>query len=720
MRKFHFKSTLLLLPLFLLILITENLSAVCPGQTINVLDGITTDASATITDTLPGNTTEYYTFTPAVDGHFQVNSFANKYSNSLSIMSDCSTVLWSHSGDSNDKSSDSIDIQANQPVIIAFERRYSTSIDVTLNLTFSLTKYSPEGFQDFKLINPQYTRNILGSYAIAGNTVMCLTEKESGYGGTCHGDTDYQNITSNLHVSKYLDIDDDNSTWNSTSSYITLPNSYNQDNGAGILWAGLFWQGRFSTDTDHEMRYGLENGNSYNLQEMGRGSDDYNEGDTINVDTLGANKIKLKVDNNNYMNAQASEIFTYASSNGVTYAAYADVTSILQAANMPIGSHTFTVANLTTNEGREKSPGVYGGWSLVVIYKEFNSGDTRNISIYHGLQSLGSHPDPIKISGFKLPSSGAVSSQATVFSGEGEYLYGKNPTTPNKYDWMKISETKTGTYDYMPGPLSGTQVGNRDNMFDAQLRGVLRADISGEYNDLAINNDGIDIDVFDVSSVMTDYRDNNESIDTIYLKVDSTQDYVTPSMIAFSAELYKPKVCYDYTIQKNGYDITNPDENRTIHTVGQGDLSINIALQSEEGDFDFTNSQLSIYLNPLTNTQYQNARYAPNNVNILIPAIETNSHTASKPTIAIGENVSTSGGLVRKNQRYFSEFNYAINSNAYNGRFELEFNTTVDYGSGPVPVIQSTLTNDIERCEQSYYYNPIRGSFNIERPTKAK
>ena len=101
-----------------------------------------------------------------------------------------------------------------------------------------------DGLSPFILINPEYTRNIQGDYQIAGNTVMCLTEKTSGYGGTCHGQNDYQSITSNNHVSKFIDIDSDSSTWNSTSSNINLPVTYDQRGGKGILWAGLFWQGR--------------------------------------------------------------------------------------------------------------------------------------------------------------------------------------------------------------------------------------------------------------------------------------------------------------------------------------------------------------------------------------------------------------------------------------------------------------------------------------------
>jgi hypothetical protein len=184
-------------------------------------------------------------------------------------------------------------------------------------------------------------------------------------------------------------------------------------------------------------------------------------------------------------------------------------------------------------------------------------------------------------------------------------------------------------------------------------------------------------------------------------------------MIAFSAELYKPSVCYDYTIQKDGFDITSND--RDIGSVGQGDLSVNIAIQSTEGDFDFESSSLGIELIPTTDTTFIDALYAPNNVNTMIPAIYSANHSSLNPKIAIGEDVSPAGGTIKRLQRYFAEYNYHMDTDHYNGRFELELNSTVNYGSGAVPIIQSTQNGSIPRCPQSNYYNPIRGSFNVER-----
>lgn len=581
---------------------------------------------------------------------------------------------------------------------------------VNIDDTVDPTDYET-GFQDFKLVNPPSTRNVLGNYAIAGNTVMCITDKTSGYGGTCQ-DAGAQRLTSNNRVSKYIDIDGDSSTWNSSSSYINIPNSYDKDRG--ILWAGLFWQGRFSTDTNYAMHYGMENGNAYNLIEMGRNSPTYNAGSTINIKALEANKIKLKIDTGGYNDVTASTVYTYKSSNGKTYAASADVTGVMQ--DLDVGKHVFTVANLRTNEGREPSPGVFGGWSLVVIYAEGALGDARNISIYSGFESIGQNNDPISISGFKLPKSGDVSSQLAVFSGEGEHLYGRN-TTNTHQDWMKISDKDVASsYQYMPGLTAGTHLGNRDNMFNAVLDGVLRDDIAGQSNNLQVNNDGVDIDVFDVSTLMEGYRDANVDINEIFIKVYSNNDYITSSMIAFAAELYKPNICYDYAVRLD--DFTLPSQNREINTVPGSSLNINVSIKSLEGDFDLQNTTLAVDVTPSGKTEFNgNALYSQPGTNIMLPAIVTDS---TRPQIAFGRDVTSQGGTLGAFEIYFSKFGFDFTTSGYfKGQFDIELLGYIDFGSGLAPMLLSTKSGTVDRCPQSPVYSPAWGLFNIERTTSS-
>ena len=584
---------------------------------------------------------------------------------------------------------------------------YGNSDTATVTIQIDVSTDFQEGLQDFILINPQSTRNILGSFATLGNTVECITEKRgtdsesNSYDGTCQNSTAYND---NNYMAKYIDIDDDDSTWNSSSSNFTLPDSYNQDDGKGILWAGLFWQGGINNSDSYKQRRAYVDGNSYSYKYITSNQD-------INLESTDGNKVLMKIDTNGtYENIQA-HTFYYDKAfgdRGGYYAAYADVTAYFKNKNLAIGDHTITLANITANEGRQSGTGNYAGWSLIVIYKEspLPGVKARNISIYNGYTTIqsGVGTRSVNISGFKLPSTGTVNAQFSAFAGEGEYVYG----TPNgNYDRMIISSASDFNAAVTYG-MPGAGV-DQNNIFDAILANIDRDNVGD--NAMTGNNNGIDIENYDVTEIMSGYRDVDPNIEDIYIGLSSNNDYITPSMMGFSAELYKPQVCYDYTVQRNNFDITQ--DNRTIETRSGGELSINIALESLEGDFDLEDAQIAVNLSPVDSSSFSEAFYAPNNVNTFIPAIYIDDNS-SKPLIALGENISNTGGTIRIGQRYFSKFLFDLNA-AYSGKFEVSLISTIDYGSGAVPSVQSTEYSEIPRCPQSDVYNPAYGYFNVER-----
>ena len=456
--------------------------------------------------------------------------------------------------------------------LLVFGLGFTSSVAVT---------FTSGGTTPFVLVNPPNTRNVIGNYAIAGNTVLCLTEKETDFGGTCHGDTDYQDITNNMHVVRYIDIDSNDGTWNSTSSYIDFSTTAYSPS-RGIIWAGLFWGGRISVLYDHPKRYAVENGaNSFKTVDA-QGLFPFD------ITKTGATRIKLKVDNGNYNDVTASKFHTSPAYGGQTYSAYADVSSIVQAVPLDKGKHVFTVANLTTMEGREDAPGAFGGWSLVIIYAEsYEFGSPKNISIYNGFIDIGKNDTPIEISGFKLPTSGDVDAKISIFSGEGEHPYGPN-------DWMKISRLVDSGYDYLDPTAA-----NKNNMFDAKMTAISRdKGTTGDmrYNALGTNNVGVEVDNFDVSTLMTNYRAADQNINTVYVKTYSDLDYITTSMIAFSAEIYVPKLCYDYTLDIDGYVLDSV--NNIIKTPFGGfgkPLTTVLYLKNLEGDIPLSNVDVNLY-----------------------------------------------------------------------------------------------------------------------------
>ncbi len=166
-------------------------------------------------------------------------------------------------------------------------------------------------------------------------------------------------------------------TWNSTSSNFTLPDTYYQENGRGIAWAGLFWQGAINNDLSYDQRRAYLSGATYDYKYI---TSDQN----IDLEATDGNKVLIRIDNDTTYTPLKAATFYYDTafgSRGGYYAAYTDITYLLQNRNLAEGKHTITVANITANEGRQSGTGNYAGWSIVVIYKE--GGDdakARNIS----------------------------------------------------------------------------------------------------------------------------------------------------------------------------------------------------------------------------------------------------------------------------------------------------------------------------------------------------
>jgi len=386
---------------------------------------------------------------------------------------------------------------------------------------------------------------------------------------------------------------------------------------------------------------------------------------------------------------------------------------------MNAGLHRFTVANLTTMEGREGTPGAFGGWALVVIYAEDDTlGKPRNISIYNGFVSIDTHNDPITISGFKLPSSNDISSQLSVFSGEGEYLYGKNPSN-NRVDWMKISDNYSTGYEYMPGKSAGTQLGNRDNMFDAKLDNILRDHIDGEYNDQSQNNNGVDVDTYDVSDLMSTYRTSNPNINTVYIKMYSDQDYITSSMMAFSAELYVPKLCYDYTLDIGGFVI--PSNDNRIQT-GFGSFGVpltnTVYIRSLEGDLDLQDVNVSYNIQNTNQLQYTynhcSTEISENSIYTYQDACPYTVHqNPSGFTMYIGTGKTpTSGGTIGALEERYIKFDSNFMTSSVDTNFDFSIDYTVNYGSGAVALHKDFNASDL--CPASGGgFQPTFGIFNV-------
>jgi len=601
----------------------------------------------------------------------------------------------------------------------------------TATVSINVGTLFSESFADFYLINPVETRNIIGNYVATGNTVTCLTNQD----GTMTGSADYNtacsnntDINNNNKLVRYIDIDSNPNTWNSSSAQITLPDIYDQNNG-GVLWAGLFWQGA----VNHHSNYGANKYVQRRAKTSGAGYT-YDDIDgtnaVINLNNTDVSKVKLKIGTTGYSDIVADTFYYNMIENNMvaTYAAFSNVTTLFQNAQLEKGDHTITLANLTANEGREPAIGNYGGWSLVVIYKEDDAADSakaRNISIYNGFVAIG--PDgqdtekKVHISGFKLPKEGDVNANITTFVGEGEAKYGGHTEA---YDTMHIVHHD---HEYtMPS-------NHPNNIFDAQADGITR-NANPSKNNLT-NTNGIDIDNYDVSNTLKEIRNFEQNASALDIQIISKDenpndtlytDYITPSMVAFSAELFVPNLCYNYTLDIGGF-VIDSTHNQIVTPalfLTEKPLTTHLSILSKEGDFVLKDTNITYKIANSAQLHYKtdSVGIAKNEISTYLNAGTSGLNQAYAQNNAgfglyIGDNVGQSpnsglgGGAIDSHQMRYIRFDDEIISSEVNTSFSVKLKYLIDYGSGPLELTK--IFNQKALCPLPAGYRTIRGRFNV-------
>ena len=235
----------------------------------------------------------------------------------------------------------------------------------------------------------RYLNSFRGAVTRAGNTVLscyppavpdCLTRRN----GTGNNDV----------AAQFVDVDGDPSTFNSSTADLQLTA------GAQIAYARLYWGGRSQTTTDTP---GLPAGNRF----------------APNISLRG--QILLKAPSGAYHTITAApgdigDTPDNTTATGIVYGASADVTSLVAAA----GAGTYAAANLQAAEGAD-GLGAFGGWSLVVAYRD-PALPLRNISIFDGFleQQNGAPDTTINLSGFQTPATGPVNVQLGQIAYDGD------------------------------------------------------------------------------------------------------------------------------------------------------------------------------------------------------------------------------------------------------------------------------------------------------------
>ena len=325
---------------------------------------------------------------------------------------------------------------------------------------------------------------------------MTCPANSTGTGGsagiTCAAAQGGASGRNNDYAMRYVDVDSDASTFDSSSAQVTIPT------GANVLYAALIWGGI----TGAGKLYGVPGAGG---PVAGSPAPDVALQGTVQLKAPGAS---------GYTAEASTQTDNFTSTYGATYQGYRTVTSEVQAG----GSGTYTVANVQVGTGGN----VFGGWTLAVAYHD-PAQPVRNLVVYTGFGTVAgaydgagatpNSPLTIPVTGFTTPASGPVITRlgAVVYDGD-----------------------RGQTGDELT--LGSTALSNRrnpvDDVFNSTISDLGTAVQGG--NPSYDNTLGIDIDRFDATGALP----NSATSATISLSTSKgTGETYYPGVLTFATDL---------------------------------------------------------------------------------------------------------------------------------------------------------------------------------------
>ena len=198
---------------------------------------------------------------------------------------------------------------------------------------------------------------------------------------------------------KYIDIDNDSSTFSSSSATLTIPQKNSK-----IVYAALYWSGTYNSESSVQKKV-----NKFKIVDQNRSKK--------------INEVKFKTPNSTTYQAIYGKIIYDGNKkedefyNSSPYAAFADVTKFVAEQIDPNG--VYTVANVPATQGTIEG-GVAAGWTLFIVY-ENDLLSPRFISSFDGFAAANDQPITIDYSGFTPAQSGTINTKIGLVALEGDH-----------------------------------------------------------------------------------------------------------------------------------------------------------------------------------------------------------------------------------------------------------------------------------------------------------
>ncbi|MBS7255246.1 T9SS type B sorting domain-containing protein [Flavobacterium branchiicola] len=398
-------------------------------------------------------------------------------------------------------------------------------------LLLSLSSYSQvrEGFKT------EYSASLNGDILVIGNNILNRDENKRNQRANDAFD-DVSKVNDNFEM-KYIDIDGDGNTFNSSSATLVIPQA--SRTCYEIVYAALYWAGTYQgADRSKIANVKLKTPKAGAAYKPLTGTIIYDEG-------------KPGVTN------------VYASK---PYACFKEITDEVKDAKDGV----YTVADIMTSEGKVTPGGNSGGWSIFVVYKDPLL-PNKFITSFNGFGIIRASDPPlvIPVSGFRTNPFGDVNAKLAFAALEGDASL--------KGDGLSIQGAKSataGNISSLVRPIAPGTPGT-PNFFNSTITDgdvILAGRTPGSINTL-----GYDTGVVKIDNTGNTIIQNNET--DANLTINTSQDSYYMFFTALSVEIIAPKI----VLRKNVLD-TN-DKNIGAQSVNlDQELRYELKFKNEGND----------------------------------------------------------------------------------------------------------------------------------------
>ncbi|MFH7016147.1 T9SS type B sorting domain-containing protein [Flavobacterium sp. FlaQc-47] len=368
--------------------------------------------------------------------------------------------------------------------------------------------------QNLKPFTPRFDKRLKGDMLLIGNNILNRETNNRSPKDAYNG----AGFNSDFSM-KYIDVDNDNTTFSSSSATLTVPKPACYK----IVYAGLYW-GAILQQND---RTGIEKVK-------------------IKLPTGGYNDITGQI----IHDANAAPI---GGDNNKAYACYADITSLV--AGQTNAQGLYTVANVKSSEGSNGGTGLSAGWSIFVVYEDPTL-PAKFITSFDGFSGIGGATTlDIPVSGFKTIPTGPVRVKFAFAALEGDQ--------PIQGDYLQINGTTITATN-----AANTIIRPSNNFFNSSVTYVDPATDKTENflnrNPASENTLGYDAGILNINNPGTLLKpggiviDNNAT--SANIRLGSTQDVYFYYFNAFAVDIIEPHIVLTKIVKNSaGVDIGNQD-----------------------------------------------------------------------------------------------------------------------------------------------------------------